>query len=267
MEKSKALECKGTIKKVPLGKMQTHSLHAQRETIAARLDYLLANFDLDMFGVPVLSEQSNGLFYILDGKHRTTALKNWIGKGWENEVVDCLVYKGLTEPEEAEIFLRLNDNLAVSAFDKFHIAVNAKRPDEVHINNIVLGAGLRVARDSSAGAIGAVTALRRVYERGGASVLAKTLRIIRDAYGDIGFESLIIEGIGYLCQRYDGALPEAAVVACLSSAKGSIVGLRGKAEVLHKQTANAKTQCIAAAAVEIINSQRKGNKIPSWWKS
>jgi hypothetical protein len=47
-------------------------------------------------------------------------------------------------------------------------------------------------------------------------------------------------------------------------------GLLGKARVLHKQTGNSHAQCVAAAAVEIINTATRGTgarRLPSWWKA
>lgn len=99
-----------------------------------------------------------------------------------------------------------------------------------------------------------------------AHVLAKTLRIIRDSFGDSGFESIVIDGIGHLCQRYNGVIKEEEVVDKLGALHGGVNGLLGKAEVLHKQTGNSKSLCIAAATVDILNKKRGKQRIASWWK-
>jgi len=56
-------------------------------------------------------------------------------------------------------------------------------------------------------------------------------------------------------------------VAKLSKANGGVNGLLNKAEVLRRSTGNQKGQCVAAAAVEVINKGRGGKKLPSWWKA
>lgn len=268
MAKKQVIDMRGAIRKVPLGDMHTQTRHAQREKInMARVDHLHANMDLDKIGLPVLSERG-GLYYIVDGQHRIEALKRWMGDGWEAQKIECRVYGGLTEEQEAELFLGQNDTLQVNAFDKFRVAVNAGRADEVAINQVVQKEGLCISRDDHPGAIRAVSTLRRVYQRSDADVLAKAVRIIRDAYGDVGFKAQIIDGMAHLCQRYNGTLDEPHAVNRLSSVRGGINGLIGKAEVLHKQTGNYKAHCYAAAAVDIINAGRgRGNKkLPSWWR-
>jgi hypothetical protein len=86
----------------------------------------------------------------------------------------------------------------------------------------------------------------------GPSPLARGLRIIRDAYGDAGFDAAVIDGMGHLCQRYNGQLDDGVAIDRLSSAHGGVSGLLAKAEVLRKQTGNSKSHCVAAAAVDII---------------
>jgi hypothetical protein len=137
---------------------------------------------------------------------------------------------------------------------------------ECDIDRIVRAAGLIVSRDKIDGAIGAVGTLRRIYSRAGAAVLGRTLRIIRDAYGDAGFDAAVIDGIGYLCARYNGELEDAVAIVKLQKAHGGVNGLLNKAEVLRRSTGNAKGHCVAAAAVEIINAGRGGKKLPTWFR-
>lgn len=253
------------LQELPLGKLTTNP-RTQREMKIHRVDYLVANFDLDYFGAPVVSWRK-GNYYILDGQHRVEAIKQWLGAGWEIQKIECRVYQGLTEIEEADMFDRLNDALNVSSFDKFRVRVTAGREVESSIDKIVRSEKLVISRDKVPGAVSAVGTLVRVYTRSDGETLQRALRIIRDAFGDSGFEAQVIDGIGHLCQRYNGSLDEAVAVARLSETRGGVKGLLGKATVLHKQTGNARSICVAAAAVDIINSYRGGKKLPSWWKT
>lgn len=259
---------RGTIKEVRLDKMHIQSRHAQREKInEARVDYLVSRFDFEKFGTPTLSARGDGEYYIIDGQHRIEALKRWLGTGWESSTIPCRVYDGLSEEEEAEAFLSMNDVLAVNVFDKFRVSVAAGRKDETHIQAIVTGAGLNISRNKTAGSISCVGTLKRVYQRSDGETLARALRIARDAFGDSGLDSLVVDGIGHLAQRYNGVLVEDVAIQRLGKTFGGVQGLVNKAAVLHKQTGNPKAQCVAAAAVEIINGVRGGNKLPSWWKA
>lgn len=266
MAKHSGFKRDAVIKKVALGHVRVPA-HAQRALSESWVNEILAMFDPDKLKHPVLSERGD-YFNIVDGQHGTEALKRWLGEGWEAQQIDCIVHSGLTDAEEADLFLSLNRSKQVTSFDKFEKAVTAGYPDEVHINAIVRGAGLRISRSPSSGGgvIRAVTTLRSIYKRADGNTLAKTLRVVRDSFGDQGFDALLIDGIGHLCQRYNGVLKEEDAVERLSSIRGGANGLLGKAEVLRKQTGNSKALCVAAAAVEIINTKRGKQRLASWWK-
>lgn len=255
------VERRARLKWIPLSQVKVNPL-AQREMNQARVDHLAASFDLEQIGTPTVSHR-DGTYWIVDGQHRMEALRSL---GFTDEKVQCWAYEGLTSEQEAELFLKLNDTLAVAALPKFRSAVHAGRPVESDIDRIVRSVGLVVSKDKIPGAVGAVGTLGRVYARG-PEVLARSLRIVRDAYGDGGLEALVIDGIGHLCARYNGDLNEAEAIEKLSRAHGGLNGLLNKAEVLRRSTGNAKGQCVAAAAVETINAGRGGKKLPSWWKA
>jgi len=249
------------LKWVPINQMKVNPL-AQRDLNPARVDHLAATFDLEQIGVPTLNWR-DGAFWIIDGQHRIGALDQL---GFGDEKVQCWVYEGLTSEQEAEVFLKLNDTLTVAAIPKFKSAVHAGRTVESDIDRIVRSVGLVVSKDKIPGAIGAVGTLGRVYARGPA-VLARSLAIIRDAYGDGGLEAPVIDGIGHLCARYNGELDIPVAVEKLSKAHGGVNGLLNKAENLRRLTGNQKSHCVAAAAVETINAGRGGKKLASWWKA
>lgn len=249
---------------VPLARVKVNPL-AQREQVQARIDKLVAEFDPEQLGFPTVNLREDH-YWVIDGAHRIEALKQWLGE-WEAQQVQCQTYEGLSEEEEAEVFLKLNDTLTVQAYAKFRIGVQAGREDEVEVDRIVRQCLLRVSQDKGDGAIGAVGTLMRVYRRGGPQTLARTLLIIRDAYGDAGLEASVIDGIGLLCNRFNGELDDVRLVERLSKSHGGVNGLLGKAENLRKSTGNVRAHCVAAAAVEINNGGRGGRKLPSWWKA
>lgn len=250
---------------VPLARVKVNPL-AQRDMVQARVDKLVAEFDPEQLGNPVVNHRGDS-FYIIDGQHRIEALRLWLGEGWEAQQVQCEIYEGMSEAEEAEVFLRRNDTLTVNSFAKFRVAVQAGRGDESDIDKIVRQCGLRVSQERGNGAVSAVGTLVRVYRRSDPQSLARTLLLIRDAYGDAGLESVVIDGLGLLCHRYNGEIDDARLVQRLSGAHGGVNGLLNKAEVLRQQTGNPKGHCVAAAAVEIYNGTRGGRKLPSWWRA
>lgn len=249
---------------VPLNLIKVNPA-AQRDLNRARVDKLITEFDPEQLGFPTVNHR-DGHFWVMDGQHRIEALKEWLGD-WDGQQMQCQTYEGLTEDEEAEIFLKINDALSVQAYSKFRIAVQAGRADETTVDRVVRECMLRVSQDKGNGAIGAVGTLMKVYRRGGPATLARTLLIVRDAYGDPGLDASVIDGIGLLCHRYNGELDDGRLVERLSKAHGGVNALLGKAETFRKSTGNIKSHCVAAAAVDINNSGRGGKKLPSWWKS
>lgn len=262
---TKKVERAARLRWVPLAQMKVSPL-AQRELNQARVDRIVASMDLEQIGTPTVSAR-DGSYYIIDGQHRIEAYKEWNGEGWVDQSLQCWCYEGLTEQQEAERFLKLNDVLSVKAIAKFRVGVQADRPTESDIDRIVRAQGLRVSQDKIDGGISAVGTLRRVYDRNGPATLARALRIVRDAYGTPGLEAPVIDGIGLLCGRYNGTLDDARAVTQLSSAHGGVKGLLNQAEVLRRMTGNPRNHCVAAAAVEFINRGKGGKKMPSWWKS
>lgn len=246
---------------VPIADMRVDPV-AQRQLKQPRVDYLAANFDLESIGYPTLNQRADGHWYIIDGQHRVAALRQI---GWGDQQIQCQTYVGLSVADEAATFLRLNNNLRVSAFSKFVVAVTSGDPVSCDIDRVVRAQGLVIANTGVEGGIRAVSALAKVYDRGGAEALARTLRIIRDAFGDPGLDGTVIEGIGLLVTRYENKFTDEHAVTRLSKILGGVSGLLNKSEVLRRSTGSARSHCIAAAAVDALNSTRGGAKLPGWW--
>jgi len=230
----------------------------QRELREGWAATIAAEFDADRFLPPLVSNR-DGKHYCIDGQHRLEAMRIL---GWEDRPVQCWVYDEITEAQEADLFLWHNNRKTVSAFDKFRIGVTAGRTDEVDIDRIVRAADMRVA--IGANSIGAVGALRKVYAHG-PGVLARTVRIARDSYGDDGLGGNVIEGLGLVCARYNGLLNDDYAVSRLTTVRGGIGALNSKAYSNRKMLGKSLPQCYAAAVVDIINAGKGGKKLPGWW--
>lgn len=252
-----------SIKPVPLGKMRV-SLSAQRELRETRVNFLLSQFDLEQLGYPVVSMR-DGHYYVIDGQHRIEALKRWLGDGWEKQHLDCRCYSQLTEKQEADMFDRLNNQLTVRTFDKFKVRVTAGRPVEVAVQKIVEKEGLKISHEKLPDCVGAVGTLVRVFNRTNGQTLGRALRLAHRSFGDPGLTSPVIDGFGYLCQRYNGAIKDDEAIERLASMRGGVGAVMTRAEVLRKQTKSQLSHCVAAAVVDTLNAKRGGKKLPSWW--
>lgn len=256
-------EREAVLRWIPLDQIRVSST-AQRDLNQARVDRILANLDLEQIGVLTVNER-DGSYYCIDGQHRHVALTLFFAD--EPDIkIQCWTYFGLTEDQEAEKFLKLNDTLTVNAFAKFRVGVTAGRAEETDIDRIVRANGSVVSQDSLPGAIGAVGTLRTIYSRMGGPTLGHTIRVIRDAYGDPGFESYVLHGVALVLDRYGAEVDDVALIARLGKASGGVKGLLQRAETYRLQTGNLKTHCVAAAVVDTYNRGKGGRKLTSWWK-
>lgn len=243
---------------IKIGDLKPHP-RAQREFRQHRADELVAAFNLEGMGFIVVSKHGD-VYFIIDGQHRLAAL---LMLGFApDDSVQCEVYEGLTDEQDAELFLERNNYLNNTALDKFRIGVLAKRKVEVEVDTCVRAQGLKVGRG---GGIQAVGALMDAYRRTGIEGLGKTLRIIRDSYGERGFEGPVIQGTALTIQRYNGRLDEDQMIRALSRVVGGLGGLMTQAAKTRETLGQPKAQCIAATEITYYN--RAGTKrVPGWWK-
>lgn len=252
-----------SIQKVALGKIRV-SPAAQRELRQEWVDALVANFDPEALSHPTLNLRS-GHYYAVDGQHRIAAVKQWLGDGWERQNIDCRVFVGLTEREEAALFLELNSVKAVTQFDKFKVAVTAGSSDECTVKQTVETCGLRISREKRDGNVGCVGTLLRVYRRSDARTLGRAITIAHESFGHQGMTNQVVDGIAMICERYNGELRDKDAIDQLRDMRGGVGALINRANVLRNQTAQSVPVCVAAATVEVLNRRRGGKKLPSWW--
>ncbi len=253
-----------TVKWVPINLMRVSNM-AQREKKQYRIDKIVAEFDPERLGLPTVNKR-DGFYYIVDGQHRVDALR---AMGMEDQQIQCSVYEGLSESEEAAMFLQLNDILVVGVMDKYRVGVVAGVKDAVSIDKIVRSLGLKISLDNTGGSIKAVGTLRKAHEKFGPDVLKRSLRLISDAYGDAGFQAAVIDGITQMIGRYGDKIDDTYFVERIGGYRGGVNGLLNNGEILRRQTGNSKGSSVAAAAVRIYNSGKHPGirNLTDWFKS
>lgn len=259
------------IRPVPINQMRVPpALVTQREFRKAHGDRLAAELDLNKLGFPIINHR-DGHYWVLDGQHRIYAMRQ---NGFEKDALDCEVYEDLTDEEMADIFLGRDARKAVAPFDKFHVACTAGYSREVGIRRAVEAQGIRVGRQKEENTVSAIGALGKVYDKAGGGkngeiVVGQVVRTIKNAFGGdpTSFDKALIEGIGFVFNRYNGLTKERDLSAKLA-AKG-VRGILRRAEAQRERIGNLKGQCVAAVVVETYNGglgPRAGDRLPSWWK-
>lgn len=235
---------------------------AQREFRLAHAQSILDKFDIDKFQVPHVNRRADGSLYVMEGQHSLWAYRQWVGDGQQ---VQVWLYDGLSEHEEAEFFLSLNDKKAVPALPKFRAAVTAGRVEESDIDRIVRANDCTIGGHSSPNAITAIGALTAIYQQHGAKVLGLTLRIIRDSFTDGGYERPVLLGIAKVVARYGDSLDEKRMVQKLSGIKNGWKGLVQRTSLIKDAKGCTQPEAAAAAVVEFYNAGRGGVKLMTWW--
>lgn len=221
---------------------------------------MAASLDLGALGYPVVSRR-DGACWLVDGQHRVAALRIC---GWGKEqYIECEVYENLTEPEEAELFLKRDKRRAINAYDKYRIAVVAERPTEVRIDEIVGSVGLAVSRQRGPDHVLAVDALRRVHALG-ENVLVNVLVTLRETFGEYASNNII--GLGLVYNRYQGQLDVEQLHDKLLGLRGGSSRLDQRARQIQTQTGVIITHCVAAAIVDVYNT-KPGKRVTSFFKA
>ena len=180
-------EAKYEIKVMAPSKLQVHP-RAQREIVPSRLESLVSNFNPALLGVITASYRA-GKTLIVDGQHRWRAATDPIviekfAEGDGEVPLNVTVFTGLTEEQEAQLFLGLNSAASVHVAEQFKAAVIAQYQDFVTVSGIVEEYGLRVARSGAQETINAPSTLMNIYnwQPDGEVIVRRTLDTLTRAF-------------------------------------------------------------------------------------
>lgn len=238
---------------------------AQREFNLGWANHILQNFDLDKMQVPHVNKRTDGSLYIMEGQHTVWAYRQWLGAGQQIQV---WLYDGLSEREEAEFFLSLNDKKGIDSLPKFRAAVTAGREAECDIDRIVRANGAVVGSGKKNGNhISAVGTLLTIYGQHGAAVLGRTIRTIDLAFSEGGYERPVLLGIAAVYGRYGGDVDEEMLILKLGKLRNGWKTLVQRAQLLRDSHGVTQSVAAAAAVVEVYNAGRGGVKLMTWWSA
>lgn len=259
MAKPTRLEVTSKLGWVRLDQMKVNP-QAQRALNESWANDLADDFNPDLMGFIHVSHR-DGWYYIIDGQHRVRAAIIFLGDS--SQQVQCHIYEGLTNEQEAQLFLELNNTKKQDTMGKYKVALTAGKPDECDVERICRSLDLRIGRDKTCEEIGCVTALLRVYRKHGPASFAFGMRVIRDSYGYDGFKQHIISALALIKDRYGDKINEDKLVDRL--AKTGIVELNRSAKSMKEATGNPLDQCCAHAMIQFYNQRNSSARVDPWW--
>jgi hypothetical protein len=172
---------------------------AQRTLNERRAQNIANNMVREAIGSIIVSRRDDGDLYIVDGQHRWRAC---VLAGIPTIRAD--VHEGLTQPEEAILFLIKNrESHKPRPIDEYHVGLTGGVPLFVDTDRILKKHGLSLGSSSTNG-VGAVSGVLQITDRYGASVFDRTLTIAEEAWGRSAetWDGMLLGGIGQFIGRW-----------------------------------------------------------------
>ena len=162
-------------------------------------------FDPDLF-LPLKVNRrrwDNDRLFVMDGQHRLLAIRR---KGWDGQLLPCIVYDNLPIETEAKLFDTQGYTKALTPQERFRSALRRHRSEEVIIEEIVSKQGYGLNLDDGRGENGRITAvetLRKILRRHRSELSGDVLGVCRDGFGlDQGPKGAVLDGVTAFLVRY-----------------------------------------------------------------
>lgn len=238
----------------------------QRDLRHDLINKISREYDIVKAGPILVSERADGTLMVVDGQHRMLGAK----QAGETEVFANVVH-GLTQEQEAALRLARNDRRADTIYEKFRTRIVMGDQKAHRITEIVRQNNTDVnLSPSMTSGVNGIATLEVLYDIDGTGVwLGRTLRVIREAFGDDEMNpdtcsaSMLKSVCWFLAQHVDShEVPEAEFITRLGSLGPEDV--RRKA-VSHK-AANGGAMWVNyyRALVELWNFKRQAKNMLRW---
>lgn len=255
------------IETIPANKLEVDRRVQRDELNDRKVRQIEADFNPDALGVITVSRRKDRGLYIVDGWHRVEAAKL---KDPEYPLV-CHVFEGLTVPEEALMFLALNNRTAVSMLEKYKVLLSAEDEDALMIEKITTEHGWKVHPQPAPGHIQAIGALYRIHAasqkmEAQPHLLEATLIVITRAWNNdqAASQAVILEGIARVFAAYPGKVIVSVLFEKLRDLKGGPRDLHTRARALADTRNGRVTNAVAELVVDAYNKNARGRALPVW---
>jgi hypothetical protein len=232
----------------------------QRTLSKARVKEIAAEFDPNALAVLTTSvRKSPKIIHVVDGQHRLRAAE-MVGYAGP---IRTLEYRGLTIPEEAALFRKLNTTQKPSRVDHFLIACVEQDPDAVRLASFIMAHGWSVAPSAGEARISAIAALERVYKRSPEAADA-TLSVLTRAFGHRpqAVQGQLIEGLGIVLAKHGGNVKLNDMSDRLAKVAGGPDGIISTAKGASFTRTGNVSASVAKLIVELYNARLRSNALP-----
>lgn len=241
----------------------TVDLEVQRPHDASRCSALAKKWNDVAAGICYVSRRTDGTTIILDGQTRFGALR-LLGLG--GVARETIVYRGLSKPQEAEIFRILNNTKRPDMLTLFNIACVEEDAESLAIRAMIRKYGYKTTRGGP-NALVAIKTVVEAYRRDQLSI-DKALWFIHTTWGTVkdGVNGTVVGGLSLLIFRYGIDAIDFGQFRdrLLKAGQADPTSLIGRA----KTNANIRScglhDALADILVGIYNKGSGGKKLPEW---
>ena len=230
-----------TLRKIVAGVILTDHTY-QRDVNEKRVARIVKNFNPSLVNPPKVSFR-DGHYYVFDGQHTLAALIAVYGR---DKKIDCKVFAGITQKEEADLFIAQNGESAnVKVIDRMKARYNIGERDAVRIVDGAKKAGAIVefGHFTRKNGIVACAALENVYKALPYDEYISVVRILKEAWGGDpkGLTAAHINGLGYFIGVYTfKTINEKRLISVLSAVNPMSIVRDAKVSNLPSKVAVAK---------------------------
>lgn len=140
-----------------------------------RVTNIVENFNPKFVGTIVVSKRSNGEYFVMDGFHRSTALKRL-----DIDEVFCEIHEGLTLEDEAQYYLAYNKHRKnPKAVDDYKVSITAGVQEVIVVDSILKELGVEVSESE----FRSPKALLDIYKNYGFEITKMSVELYSDAWG------------------------------------------------------------------------------------
>lgn len=167
----------------------------QRAVDMKRVNSIVSQFNPDLVN-PAKVSFRDGKYYVFDGQHTIAALR--LRNGNKDLLVDCKVYQGLSQQQEAELFAKQNGiSKAVQSIAKFKALYTSGDVDICDFHKLTNSSGIRMdfTTGTAENKISACSKAYNIYKKLLPSDYFTVLNMIKDTWNGIK-ESLTTEILG-----------------------------------------------------------------------
>lgn len=243
---------------VPVSKMfvDKYARPASEDRIVAMIR---SGFSADKLGCIMLSMRDDGRFAIIDGNHRVQ-----VSRRMGITLMLARVFIDLTYEQEAELFVAFNSVNRPTALDRFRARLEAGEPQAHEIAEILRKHGMTVAINGRAlGAVGAVSALDKLYREQGPTGVYDIVNILHRAWGNAprAWVTDMVSGMRMFWLRYHDEVDRTLLVERLRVVTPEIV--LGHAGVGQIKAPN-NGSLVGRQLVETYNRGLRRNRLSEW---